>query len=1274
MDYTIERSTSINSSAVRYRFVFRKIFIDVVQTLLQILKPKVIELIVEESDNFDKNIKWYFVTTVQLKKVNVDSGSSSDQSQQEEIVETMTNASFYSYTSLLINVDEQLDILQDQFISGVEKIESTLDKFIRYGSGWSVVRIISFDLNITRYNPLAGGNSTYIETPAFIKAKRAVINVKNTNDSKCFVWSVLSYFHYRRRNMNVDYLMQFENNLNLTGIKFPTTVHDIKKFEVQNLNISITVIAYDAAKKKFFPYRCSIYRQREHKINLLLLSNDTTPKKWHYVLINTCQGYNGLSRLLSHHLSLHNGQVFICPYCFNKFTTNRHANCDGKTNLEKHMDLCSTFAIQRTVLPKQGEMLKFKNFSYTLKNKYIAFADFESFIVPTNNGEELDDDDDENVDDLLGTDIGNSFTRKTQKHVACGYAFIILDESGEIFYGPRVYRATSVGEKIIEQFLDEIIAIGRNCSIDMQQEVPMIELNEEQLLAFNNSTVCFLCNDEFKANEIRIRHHSHTTGHFLGATHKSCNLNAKAPKLLNCFFHNFRGYDSHFIVKALAGRKEKIDCIANSSEKFLTITIDRVRFLDSFQFLSSSLQSLVANLASDTENIDTNFKVMCKIFNDKNQQKLLLRKGVYPYQYITDAEKFEEQQLPAIDSFYSTLSNTALQVDDYEHAQKVWREFNINSLGEYHDLYLLSDCLLLADIFQNFRTVFFTIYKLDVSHFVSLPHFSLNAMLYLTKVRLELISNADMNLLIESGLRGGLSVIPHRHAVANNKYMGANYNPAIENSFLLYLDCTSLYAHTMIAYKLPESNFRFLSQDEITALGDFTSIHDEAETGYIIEADLSYPVNLHELHNSFPLAPLKDQPPYNLFSPYQTDNTVALRREAAARRPSPDTAASATASSRLLATLYNRKRYVLHYRNLKLYLSLGMKLTAVHRVIAFHQSYWLKPFIDLNAQLRKEAKNSFERTLFKFLSNSLFGKLMENNRKRIDFKLITCQKKLESLIAKPSCKRWIVFDKDIVAVQMCKTEIKLDRPIYAGFSILDLSKFTMFNFHYNIFLKMFDPSCVKLCMSDTDSLLYHIKSDNIYAVIKQNLQHFDTSAYPVTHCCYSQLNHGVPGTFKDELKSGIITAFCGLRAKLYSFEYVLSSSASSGSDSSSSSSSSNNSSSIKDSSYEKFSKHAAKGVARTIINNKLRYDMYMKCLTDRLVQRECFSQLRSYSHDIYQISCAKVALSPFDTKRYIESNGIDTKAWGHYLIEERRREDIDSSSSNTASGTAVTSD
>ena len=406
---------------------------------------------------------------------------------------------------------------------------------------------------------------------------------------------------------------------------------------------------------------------------------------------------------------------------------------------------------------------------------------------------------------------------------------------------------------------------------------------------------------------------------------------------------------------------------------------NHLAFIDSLQFMNQSLSNLAKNLPEEA------FKHTKKVFKD-DKFKLMKQNGVYPYDYMDSFEKFNETQLPSQNDFFSQMNNEHITDEEYNHAQTVWDTFELKTMGEYHNLYLQSDVLLLADVFENFRKTCLQYYQLDPCHYFTSPGLSWDAMLKMTDVKLELITDVDMYQFIEKGMRGGISYIANRYGKANNKYM-QNWNPNEVSKYLMYLDANNLYGWAMSQY-LPTGNFKWFTEKQINRINWFNR-NAEGNKRYILEVDLECPNELHELHNDYPCAAEQIKVTQNMLSDYcqKIANKFGIKTGQVIK---------------LIPTLANKNKYVLHYRNLQLYRELGLKLTKIHRVLSFNQSPWLKKYIDFNTHQRTQAKNTFEKDFFKLMNNSVFGKTMENIRKREDIRLVTTPEQLTKLASKPT--------------------------------------------------------------------------------------------------------------------------------------------------------------------------------------------------------------------------------------------------------------------------------
>ena len=1057
--------------------------------------------------------------------------------------------------------------MMDEIEEEVQKVEHA------EGSGWVFVEVENLTLHTDIWDPIKA--SSYIVLPKELKNKKAIINMKNKDNDKCFLWCVLRALNPKDKNAErIDEdLKSKEHTLNMEGIAYPVDLKDIKRFEKQNPDISISVLGY-SKDERIYPLRISKFTkmkkedERKHNIVLLLIKNEDNS---HYCLVKN------LSGLLSSQVNKHDHKLYFCLNCLNGF--------DDPEKLEKHKEYCSEEESIKINMPSPDTYIKFKNFLHSERAPFAIYADFESIVKPL---------------DTCEPDHNKSYTLKYQKHEPVSFVYYIKSFN-ESVYKSKLRSYVKENEEdpdtidVFINWLEEDVKIIAG----LGNEKMIITAEEEE--EFKQASNCWICHKKLNLED-RVRDHCHYTGRYRGAAHNICNLKYSKPNNISVFFHNLTGYDSHLFIKKLNTTMGDIDCIPNNEENYISFSKSiktgeytdkkgeiknkyfKIVFKDSLKFMASSLEALVNNLPEGALN---NLE---KYFTTK-QVKLLKQKGFFPYDYMDSIEKLKDTKPPPQKAFYSKLTGKGINNYNYQHVLNVWKTWKMKTFKEYLELYNITDVLLLADVFENFRDICLKNYGLDPVYYYTAPGLAWDACLKMTGVNLELLSNIDMLLMIEKGIRGGISIISNRYGKANNKYM-KDYNKKEASKYLMYVDANNLYGWAM-SQKLPVHSFKWMSNKEIENIFNNQIVQVWKKTPCILEVDLEYPEELHDLHNDYPLCPER----------VECDKGV----------------------KKLIPNLRDKNNYVVHYKTLMQCLRLGMKLKKIHRGIKFIESDFLKPYIDKNTNLRTQAKNNFEKDFFKLMNNSVFGKTMENIRNRVNVKLVDTGEQFKKLTAKPNYESRKIFNENLVSVHMKKTSLTMNKPVYLGMSILDLSKIVMFDFHYK-YIKPKYGSKAKLLFTDTDSFLYEIQTEDFYKDISGDVKNrFDTSDYPEGHPSGipTGINKKVLGMFKDEAAGKIIKEFVGLRAKLYSYKMD-----------------------------EGKENKRCKGIKKAVVEKSIRHEDYKTCLETGKEQLRRQNIIRSYEHEIYTEEVNKIALSAADDKRYLLKDSFDTLAWGHYKIKD----------------------
>ena len=558
------------------------------------------------------------------------------------------------------NLGNNFEIAEEMIREMIEAMEN----YNKRGSNWIFKKVIRLDVNFVRWKPLGG--SAWVPLPAKLAHKKAVINMKNQDDF-CFKWCIS-----RAANMVENHperitpkLREQAEKFDWTDCKFPMTLDKIKFFEKRN-NISVNVYEWNVC-----PLRITKEEKPFH-VDLVFLTKDS-------------QNHFALIKNFSRFASSGKGQTerYFCKRCLNSFPR--------VESLEKHKEICGEFAAAKIELP--GGKCFFKNWERMMHVPVVVYADFESILRPCHED------------------------NKTHEHIPCGFCFHLVSPFLEM--DPVWKRAENETNQLPQDFIRELISRVKKAYLSLPKK-EMVPLSPEEWKKFRESEVCWLCKGKFgEKTFLKVRDHCHYTGKFRGAAHQSCNLKFKRPKFTPVFFHNLQNYDAHLFVRALGLMDEvlSISCIPNNNEKYISFSLKfelkriikwdpkkeewievvikhEIRFLDSFKFTLSGLNGLVKNLSRE------DLKKTARFFGEKID--LVSKKGVYPYEFMDDFEKFKKQSLPKKTSFFSRLKQEKISEEDFLHAQKVWKEFGLKNMGDYHDLYLKTDVLLLSDVMENF--------------------------------------------------------------------------------------------------------------------------------------------------------------------------------------------------------------------------------------------------------------------------------------------------------------------------------------------------------------------------------------------------------------------------------------------------------------------------------------------------------------------------------------------------------------------------------------------
>lgn len=747
---------------------------------------------------------------------------------------------------------------------------------------------------------------------------------------------------------------------------------------------------------------------------------------------------------------------------------------------------------------------------------------------------------------------------------------------------------------------------------DIENVYEPIYLSKKDKQHFQQQTHCNVCRIRFKIGQKRTRHHCHKTGRYIGCLCNPCNLN-RACSEPKCYViaHAASRYDGHLIIRELnefirhQPGNQQLKIIPRNRERFLCLTFGNFVFIDSYEFLNTSLEKLVLQKKDNDNNLAF---PLTHTFAEKDPEKfsLLTKKGIFCYDHLTTMDRIYDTSLPPKEAFYNRLKNTHITDVEYAHALRVWKTFGCETFGDYISIYVASDCTLLADVYESYRDLAIEQLELDPVYHFSAPHYSWQAMLRKTGVELDLITNVDqLNMVTGSSLRGGICSAVLRYSKANMPGM-TQYNPDMVHRQIVYLDAVSLYGWAM-SQSLPKGNFRWLSSRDIAQF-DVRQIDAHAPVGYFLEIDIDYPEELHTKHSDLPLLPEQVKVAPAQWSGY-------MHRLAAHEDNFPN-----SPSVKLIPHLGSRRHYVLHYEVLKQCLRLGLILRKIHRVLAFDQSRWLEPYIIFNAEQRRQANSQFAKEQWKLMTNSIFGKTCENIGKRVDIKLVNNRNALMKLARKPNFKDVQIYDQHLAGCEMKPLSVYLNKPAAIGLAILEISKTKLYQMHYEFMQPIFKHH-LALNYYDTDSLIYTItEHEDFRKLMTKFIDQFDFSNFHTSSPYYSLHNKAIPGKWKNEIPNDDILEFVALKAKEYCIRLE-----------------------------KEADEKRMKGVPKSVVKH-IQFVNYFRALFDPNRDKipYQFYAIRAKKHELFTTKEKKAAISPWDDKRWICDDGYHTLAYNHY--------------------------
>lgn len=832
-------------------------------------------------------------------------------------------------------------------------------------------------------------------------------------------------------------------------------------------------------------------------------------------------------------------------------------------NLKKHIKQCGNEPKTTIKLPDEPTYYKFTNYAACQLSPIVITLDLETFCRPISSCE---------------PNPKNSFTHNTNQHVPCSFgAYLWTEEDvSDISEFPLGFYGRVIKNELLlqEEFIEYFEKVARSVKLLYSRNYP-ISMSQEAEAKCRAATKCYICGKAFSDQNLPAKDHNHLRQYdnFRGcACISPCNIQMSKWKFVPVYTHGSSSFDNHFYIKYFSAKKLPIKIVPSTSEKFMCIEVEiegvKFKILDSFKLFGSSLASVVESLP-ESAMIETK-----KTFNPI-LASLLTRKGVFCYSFISKPSRLNYRQYPSKRWFFNDLNNTEISDEEYERGRQIWIAGVCMSVADFLLIYQMSDVTLNCDMIIHFRNIFYDKFKLDCCAFLSMPHMSINCFLKYSGMRIEIMNESmtEAYEMVNRGTHGGVAQCVTRFVECGN------------GTEAFFFDIISLYNYVMAEFPLAEGEYQFVGVDacewmKVDALGSH---------GYILECDFEFPESIHQLMQDYPIFPENKRPPN-------------------------------CSTNRLICDLENKKDYVLTLSHYQQALTLGVICTKISRVLKFKQSKYMSNYVKILSKWKQEASSSASGSYFKYANNSCFGKFLERSENRRKLHVVTCEKKLERLVRKPTFVDRHIYDfqtSQMVMVELSQGVITEKRPKIVGMLILSYAKLVMVNYWYNVFKKHLGHKGLKMTMTDTDSIGGTWQTHDPIEDLRAMKSHFDWSGVDVDHPLYSKENYKKMGKFKCECAGRRILAVACPRTKAYSIK-------------------------LENKDIKKL-----KGIKKSYVENNMTFEHYKRCVLENENHQAKFKSIVSNRHLVYTADVSKLGLNSEDRKRVVLENGIDSLPYGH---------------------------